>query len=179
MKLLGVSRLPFLGLAVTAAVAISLSDFVSLNEHAVLIGLILIGIPAAVLLYRPNLPATYLLVFSSFFLLHSLQTTATPGLTLVSLLGDRPRVITATGAIVSEPKMADNGITSFLLRLSSIELEGQTKVLGATMSVRWRGGPAFGDELRLFGMAVPVAPPRNPGEFDMRAYLARRDVQRV
>ncbi|PYK32084.1 MAG: hypothetical protein DME57_01195, partial [Verrucomicrobia bacterium] len=36
----------------------------------------------------------------------------------------------------------------------------------------------FGDELKLFGIAEPIAPPRNPGEFDMRSYLARQDVRR-
>ena len=28
-------------------------------------------------------------------------------------------------------------------------------------------------------MAEVIAPPRNPGEFDMRSYLARRDVRRM
>jgi len=45
--------------------------------------------------------------------------------------------------------------------------------------VRWKGTPEFGDELRFFGTAEPIAPPRNPGEFDMRSYLARRDVRRI
>src|SRR5207244_5761941 len=34
------------------------------------------------------------------------------------------------------------------------------------------------DELKLFGIAEAIAPPRNPGEFDMSSYLARRDVRR-
>jgi len=33
--------------------------------------------------------------------------------------------------------------------------------------------------LRLFGNAEVIPPPRNPGEFDMRSYLARRDVLRL
>ena len=45
--------------------------------------------------------------------------------------------------------------------------------------MRWNGAPEFGDELKLFGTAEPIAPPRNPGEFDMRSYLARRDVHRM
>jgi ComEC/Rec2-related protein len=39
--------------------------------------------------------------------------------------------------------------------------------------------PEFGDELKFFGTAEPIEPPRNPGEFDMRSYLARRDVYRM
>src|SRR4029077_18437933 len=31
----------------------------------------------------------------------------------------------------------------------------------------------------FFGMAEPISPPRNPGEFDMRSYLVRRDVRRT
>jgi ComEC/Rec2-related protein len=81
--------------------------------------------------------------------------------------------------VVSEPKIAENGIATFLFRLNSIELEGKTEPATATILVRWRANPNFGDELQLFGMAALVAPPRNPGEFDMRTYLARHDVRRV
>jgi ComEC/Rec2-related protein len=45
--------------------------------------------------------------------------------------------------------------------------------------VHWKGAPEFGDEMKLFGNAEPIAPARNPGEFDMRAYLARHDVRRI
>src|SRR5207248_8850592 len=115
----------------------------------------------------------------SFLILHELRTTATPGNALAKRLGERPRMITVTGAVVSEPRVADSGKASFLLHLSSIELEGRTASSEATILVRWKSNPAFGDELRLFGKATPVAPPRNPGEFDMRSYLMRRDVRRV
>jgi competence protein ComEC len=42
-----------------------------------------------------------------------------------------------------------------------------------------RGVPEFGDELKLAGIADVIAPPRNPGEFDMRSYLMRRDIRRI
>ena len=44
---------------------------------------------------------------------------------------------------------------------------------------RWRHAVEFGDEVKLFGTAERVGEPRNPGEFDMRSYLARQDVQRA
>jgi hypothetical protein len=34
----------------------------------------------------------------------------------------------------------------------------------ATIRVRWRGTVEPGDELQLFGLLGPIAPPRNPGE---------------
>jgi ComEC/Rec2-related protein len=58
-------------------------------------------------------------------------------------------------------------------------LEGRTEPSDATILVRWKGSAVFGDELRLSGFISPIDPPRNPGEFDMRAYLERRDVRRV
>jgi competence protein ComEC len=179
MKLLGTSRQPFLGLALAAAAGIGLGDLVHLSGEAILLIAIALSLLAVIGFLCPNAAATYVFVFCSFLLLHNLRTTATPGLSLASRLGDRPRIIAATGAVVSEPKAAGNGIVSFLLRLTSVELEGRTEPTVATILIRWRGIPSFGDELRLFGMVSPIALPRNPGEFDMRSYLARRDVRRV
>jgi competence protein ComEC len=126
----------------------------------------------------PTTRSTYALVTFAFFLLHCLQIEDTAGKRLAARLGERPRVITATGAIVSEPKIAPNGFATFLLKLKSIELEGANQSTSATCLVRWRGTPGFGDEFKFFGVGEPIAPPRNPGEFDMRAYLARHDVTR-
>ena len=179
MTLLGSSRQPFLGLALAAAFGIALGDLIHPPGQMLTIAIAAAGVCALSLVRWPNVPVTYILVCCSFLLVHNLRTSATPGLLLSSLLGERPRVITATGAVVSEPKVAENGIASFLLRLNSIELGGRTEPSDATILIRWKGSAVFGDELRLFGMAAPIAPPRNPGEFDMRAYLARRDVRRV
>src|SRR4029077_16380348 len=131
-----------------------------------------------VLLWKPNALLTYAFVGCGFFLLHNFRTGDTPGLKFASELGDRARTVHVTGVVSTEPRIASNGIATFLFKLESVELEGRSEQAEATVLVRWRGNPEFGDELKLFGIAEPIVPPRNPGEFDMRSYLARQDVRR-
>src|SRR3984893_14286296 len=177
MKLLSAPRQPFVGLSIFAAIGIICADFLPLPGFVASTAEIVL-IAALVALRWPHLTSTYALVCVGFFLLHSFQISDTPGLRLATRLGPRSRVIGVTGSVVSEPKIAPNGFATFLLRLEAIELEGKNESTHATMLVRWRGNPEFGDKLKLFGIAEAIAPPRNPGEFDMRSYLARRDIRR-
>lgn len=178
MKLLSAPRQPFVGLALAAAFGILLADYFPLPLTVLPKGVSALAFCALLLLVRPNILATYALVGASFFLLHTLRTTDTVGQRLAAQLGERPRVVTVTGSVASEPKVSPGGFSTFLFKLKSIEFEEKTQETSATWFVRWRGKPSFGDELRLFGNAEPVPPPRNPGEFDMRSYLARSDVRR-
>lgn len=98
---------------------------------------------------------------------------------LVRAVDEKPRAIAVRGFVVTEPKVSAQGTKSFLLRLTSAALQGQERKCHATISARWRGDVQFGDELQLFGAIQPIEGPRNPGEFDMREYLARRDIRRV
>src|SRR6266480_3009595 len=179
MNLLGAPRQPFVGLAVMAGVGIIFAEFLPLSSPVLLVIAISVGICAFVVLRWPNLIATYAIVGFGFFLVHGFRNSNTEGQQLAVQLGNRPRVLTANGFVISEPKIAPNGFATFLLKLESIEFEGRKQFTRAIWQVRWRGNPEFGDELRLFGIAEPIAPPRNPGEFDMRSYLARRDVLRI
>jgi competence protein ComEC len=178
MKLPNVPRQPFVGLAIAAVVGIVLADLMSAPNFAFGTLATVTAICAFVLLCWPNVILTYVLVGAGFFLLHGFQTTSTPGLWLASRLGERPRAIAANGCVISEPKIAPSGFASFMLKLNSIELEGKNEPTKATLLVRWRGKPEFGSQLRLFGISEPIFPPRNPGEFDLRAYMARLDVRR-
>jgi competence protein ComEC len=171
-------RQPFVGLALIAAAGIVVADFVAIPEFqwpVWTIGFILVSLA---LLWEPRRIMVYLLVGCGFFLLHNLRTRGTAGLRLAAELTERPRVVRAIGFVTSEPKIAPNGLATFLFRLESIEFEERTHPTNATLLVRWHGDPEFGDELELFGIAEPIAPPRNPGEFDMRSYLGRQDVCR-
>jgi competence protein ComEC len=178
MKLPRAPRYPFLGLVVAAATGILIADYHLFGPVALVPVTVVAGICGLALILWSRLALTYLFVAISFFLLHSLETTHTTGQWLAARLGDHPRAVNAVGVIVTEPKIATNGFATFLLQLESIELEGKSEKTQATMLVRWKANPAFGDELKLFGIAQTIAPPRNPGEFDMRSYLARQDVYR-
>ncbi len=170
---------PFVGLTLVAVLGIIAADFFPLPPDWWLpIGLACFAAALAFLRW-PMVGSTYALVAVGFFLFHSLRIEDTPGLRLAARLGDRPRTIKATGFVVDEPKIAPNGFGTFLFKLQSIELEGRPLPTEATLLVRWRGDPQFGDAFELFGIAEPIAPSRNPGEFDMRSYLARRDVRRT
>jgi ComEC/Rec2-related protein len=179
MKLLNAPRQPFVGLAAMAGIGIILAELFPLSSSTLVAIAIIILLCAVALLRWPSLIATYVIVGTGFFLLHSFQTSNTEGQRITAQLGDRPRVVTASGFVISEPKIAPTGFATFLLKLESIELESRKQPTRAVWQVRWRGTPEFGDELKLFGKAEVIAPPRNPGEFDMRSYLARRDVRRI
>ena len=179
MKLLSVPRQPFVGLALMAAIGIIAAEILPLPSAAVIPTAIILALCIVGLACRPTLLATYAIVGAGFFLLHNFHNRSTQGQQLADELGTKPRVLTATGSVISEPKAASSGFATFLLKLKSIELEGRNQPTHAVWQVRWNGTPEFGDELQLFGTAEPIAPPRNPGEFDMRSYLARRDVHRM
>lgn len=179
MKLLSVPRQPFVGLALIAAIGIIAGDIFPLGSTVLVPAAIVLSSCILVMACWPRLATTYLLVGSGFFLLHNFASTNTAGQQLARELGDRPRVVTAVGCVITEPKIGPSGFATFLVKLRSVEFEGKKKSTSAVWQVRWKGAPEFGDQLKLFGTAEPIAPPRNPGEFDMRAYLARHDIRRM
>src|SRR5213593_4482146 len=179
MKLLSAPRQPFVGLAVMAALGIIAAEILPLPSISVTATAIILALCILTGMCWPRLVATYAIVGAGFFLLHNFATQNTQGQQLADELGSRPRVVTAIGSVITEPKIVSSRFATFLLKLKSIEFEDRKRSTCAVWQVRWKGAPEFGDELKFFGTAEPIPPPRNPGEFDMRAYLARRDVRRM
>ena len=171
-------RQPFVGLGLVAALGIAIADFSPVPEFQWPIWALGFLVIAPVLFWEPQIVVTYAFVAIGFFLLHNFRTHDTDGLRLAAELTERPRIVNAIGCVSSEPKIGSNGFATFLFKLQSIEFEGATRSTTASLLARWRGNPEFGDELKLFGIAEPITPPRNPGEFDMGSYLARQDVRR-
>ena len=169
-------RQPFLGLALSAIVGILAAD--NWPQNSAGLGAAIGAVALIGLVARRSL-AVYLLVALGFFFTHSLSRTASPGLELARSLGEQPQPITVHGVVISEPKMSARGSNSFLLQADALEIDGVSRPCRAKFLGRWRHEVAFGDEVRLFGTAEQIEGPRNPGEFDMRAYLRRQDVHRA
>jgi competence protein ComEC len=168
-------RQPFLGLAISASVGILFADLAPHFSSALAAALATIAVIA---LLTRNSVMVYLFVATAFFILHSFRAIDSPGLQLARDLGEEPRPVTVRGAVISEPKLSERGSASFLFQANSIEIDGETRSTRAKLFARWRHAVEFGDEVQLFGTAEQVPGPRNPGEFDMRSYLARQDVHR-
>src|SRR5262245_24509420 len=151
MKLLSTPRQPFVGLALVAAMGIIVAELVPLAPTALIPAAIVLGVLILIALYWPKLVATYLIVAASFFLLHKFATTNTAWQQLAEKLGNRPRVVTAVGCVISEPKIAPSGFATFLLKVRSLEFDGKNESTRAVWQVGWKGAPEFGDELKLFG----------------------------
>ena len=166
-------RQPFVGLTIAAIAGILIADFAPTSSLGLFVALVFLAVFA--LISRCSL-AIYLVVAGAFYSLHTMRTTEFAGVRLARQLGGEPQPVTVVGSVVSEPKISARGFGSFLFRLDGIEHEGLTLSSNATLLVRWRGRAEFGNKLRLFGVVELIAAPRNPGEFDLRSYLARQDV---
>lgn len=168
-------RQPFIGLACAAVGGICLAEFWPRPALA----LAAAGVVALITLVRRSTFATYLCAAAAFCFLQSQRLTSSPGARLAHELGEAKQAITVRGVVVSEPKVGGRGTASFHLQLRSIEREGLTRPSRAKVLARWPGDVRYGDEVQLFGIIQPTDGPRNPGEFDMRAYLFRRDIRNV
>ena len=169
-------RQPFVGLVLAAVIGIVAADYFPAISRPILFIAILGALAGLRWSYGP---LVFALVGATFFALHSARITNTPGDELVQIAGAETRPANVIGIVTTEPKIEATGNASFLLRLHKARINGQDFQTNATVFVRWRGRPNVGDELALFGTFQPIEPPRNPGEFDMRAYLARRDVKNL
>lgn len=169
-------RQPFLGVAISATAGILIAD--NWPRYSLIVAMVLAAIAIAGWFLRRSL-VTYAFVAVGFFFLHSVRTTDTVGQRLARAVGDEPRPITVRGTVITEPKTSERGYASFLLKAEEIEIDGESHSCSAKLFTRWRHAIDFGDEVKLFGTAQKIEGPRNPGEFDLRAYLAREDVHRA
>lgn len=161
-----------MGIVLSAIVGIAAADLAPLP----LAGLLFTIAAAAFAWWQRGHAAFYALIGCCFFTLHSWKQSSSRGVRLAREIGSVPQAITARGTVISDPAASSAGSGAFLFRLKSITRGENTWPTKAVVLARWRGDAQFGDRLQLFGVIEPTAGPRNPGEFDYRAYLRRRDI---
>src|SRR6267378_7984298 len=169
-------RQPFVGLVLAAIIGIVVADYFPAISRPILF-IAILGALAGLRWSYASL--VFALVAATFFALHSARITSTPADALAEIAGGLARPASVAGIVTTEAKIEATGNASFLMRMHQAKIAGQNFETNATVFVRWRGWPNVGDEVALFGTFQPIEPPRNPGEFDMRAYLARRDVKNL
>src|SRR4029453_2113960 len=125
MRFLNTPRQPFVGLSLVAAIGIIIADLFPPSDTALIAVTIVLAICIIIIACRPTLLVTYVMVGFGFFLLHNLETSNTEGQQLAGVLGGRPGVVTAPGDVIAEPKGAPSRFATFLLKLKSIQFEGQ------------------------------------------------------
>lgn len=118
-----------------------------------------------------------LAVLGAFGAAHLIQTRESPAAALAAGLGQGRSAATLWGVVAEEPSAVGTKRSRFALDVSQID------VSGTLLRGRWpvlvtmpNPPPLRGDFVRLTGAMMVIPPPRNPSEFDARAWLGLRGI---
>ena len=118
-----------------------------------------------------------LAIVGAFGAAHLWQTTESPATALATMLGDGRVVATAEGVVAEEPVAFGKSRARFSLRANRIEINGRAIDPHAEiLVVAPVPPPGRGDEVRVAGSLARIALPRNPSEFDARAWMGLRGI---
>jgi ComEC/Rec2-related protein len=171
-------RQPCLGILIWAAPGILLSELLPVSLPFAIFAVFCFAISS--FLGRRVLPFG-LLILTIFCIRHDLDWRENPGRIPLDLVSQGNPIIRATGIVTTDPVTAGYAShlphSRFELRVTEVRFDNRLLKTTFPIQVYWTGpAPVWGDELSLTGAITPVAPPRNPGEFNAPAYLARKGI---
>ena len=171
-------RQPFVGLAIAALLGIFAADRCAAPLPWAF-GVAVLGLLA--ILWRPATFTCWLFCAALFFELHTLRHWDSDARWLAGILAPGPRVVHATGIVVTEPEKpatwSGNVTARFVLKLESAQHRRRVDARGRwSMSPGSGPMPAYGDRVTLVGGAANLEPARNPGQFDFTSYQQRLGV---
>ncbi len=172
------SRKPCLGILVWAVAGILLSEAAPCNVPLACLAAACFAIAA----FRDGRMLSFgFLVLAVFLVRHELDWRESPGRLPIDLLSQGDPVIQAEGVVTSDP--VATGLPSrgphcrFELQVDEVSAGGRTMPAGFTAEINWAGPPpAWGDKVAVTGGVMPLPAARNPGEFNLADYLARRGI---
>jgi len=119
-------------------------------------------------------PWILLSVAGAFACVQAWQTRESTSRRLADLVRDGRFLVVAEGRVASDPVPCGTGRERFTLSVERLELEGNVFRPSASVAVIVPSpAPAEGDLIRVTGSLQGIGPPRNPGEFDAKAWMAQ------
>jgi len=169
-------RLPFVGLLLVAMVGVLFEEIFQWPSWSLMLGML--GVFAGWLIVRRwRLPICFLLVMLFFGIVHAWQWEEAPAKRLGVLLNNSNSTMLVRGVVTSEVKHVGKNHITFFIKTEQLEWNFRTLTPNVTMLVHWEGVlPAYGDLVSLRATAQSPSLPKNPGEFNKAAWLARQEV---
>jgi competence protein ComEC len=167
-------RLPFAGLAGAAAAGILGAWLSPLGSGTFLI---LAALALAAWLPFRRSTFVYAAVAFLFAAIQVVQTRESSAARLAEKLAGMPQVAYIEGVVRTEPSVGATGKSRFVVEASRIEIDGEKiahpcDILTIIPSAK----PGLEDTVRVVGSLRPIAPPRNPGQFDARRVMELRGI---
>lgn len=167
-------RLPFAGLVGSAVLGILLAGWVPIEAQGFAGGF------AAALgawLLRRREAWLYLAATLAFATLHVWQTRDSPSQILAQNVGDQKLVATVRGHAIGHSNVREGAKSRFLLEVDEIEIDGRLiRSACRILAIAPGEPPAWEDRVEATGTLRRILAPRNPGQFDARAYMAIQGV---
>ncbi len=167
-------RLPFAGLAGAATAGI-LGAWISPLGSGTFLILAVLALAAWLPLRRSA--CVYAAVAFLFAALQVVQTRESPAARLAEKLGGLPQVARIEGIVRTEPSVGATGKSRFVVEATHIEIDGEKINLPCDILVVVPSNtPSLEDSVRLVGSLRPIAPPRNPGQFNAKRVMELRGI---
>jgi competence protein ComEC len=163
-------RIPFAALVFGAVAGILSVELAHLSSLPLLNAAIAMGV---ITWMAPRKWICVVFTAIAFGFLHTKLHLENPALQIAKSFSG-PQTLEIDGIVQDEPRVSAEGEASFLLRATVVS---DPPLDAGFVQVRSVGEkPATGDRVRIRGLARPMMPPRNPGEFDEAAWSARQGV---
>ncbi|MFZ4779295.1 MAG: ComEC/Rec2 family competence protein, partial [Terrimicrobiaceae bacterium] len=116
-------------------------------------------------------------VACAFGCVHVWQTRESTSHRLGGLIGDGRFFVVASGRVISEPTPYGSSKERFILQVERIEMEGKELRPSAPVAVVIEApAPARGDRVTVAASIQRIPPPRNPEEFNAKAWMAQQGI---
>ena len=119
----------------------------------------------------------YAAVAFLFAAMQVVQTRESYAARLAEKLSGAPQVALVEGIVRSEPSIGSTGKARFLVEATHLEIDGEKIHLPCDIqAIVPSGNPALEDTVRVVGSLRPIAPPRNPGQFNAKRVMELRGI---